>query len=572
MPHSRLRLAVIGSLLISLMGCEKNVPKPAATTIYTNGQIITVDDNVGTVEAIAIKDGRIIALGSTEKLRHFQGDNTEIVNLESKTMLPGFVDAHSHLSAVAIQANAANLLPAPDGPVNNIPELQQALRDYMLNSDIVREHNLVMGFNYDDSQLLEQRHPTRQELDAVTEDIPLFALHQSGHLAVYNSKALEMVGINANSVNPMGGVIEREADGKTPNGVLQETVHFAAIFSLVPKFSPQQYVSFLKAGEATYVANGFTTVQDGKTDALSLQALLATSQSKVLDIDVVAYPDVVKVNIDTPTYQPFISRDYTNNFRIGGVKLTLDGSPQGKTAWFTHPYHRPPANHSQNFAGYGALSDTAALKWFNFAYNNNWQLMVHANGDAAIDQFIRSTEQVQAKVDNTDRRTVLIHGQYLREDQVDKLDKLHVFPALFPMHTFYWGDWHRDSVAGPERAKNISPTGWLMARDMKFSIHSDAPVTFPNSMRVLHSAVNRVTRSGAILGAEHRLSPMDAIKAMTIWPAYQHFEEDHKGSLEIGKLADLVILDRNPLEVDPANIKDIVVLETIKAGRSIYSR
>ena len=572
MPHSRLRLAVIGSLLISLMGCEKNVPKPAATTIYTNGQIITVDDNVGTVEAIAIKDGRIIALGSTEKLRHFQGDNTEIVNLEGKTMLPGFVDAHSHLSAVAIQANAANLLPAPDGPVNNIPELQQALRDYMLHSDIVREHNLVMGFNYDDSQLLEQRHPTRQELDAVTEDIPLFALHQSGHLAVYNSKALEMVGINANSVNPMGGVIEREADGKTPNGVLQETVHFAAIFSLVPKFSPQQYVSFLKAGEATYVANGFTTVQDGKTDALSLQALLATSQSKVLDIDVVAYPDVVKVNIDTPTYQPFISRDYTNNFRIGGVKLTLDGSPQGKTAWFTHPYHRPPANHSQNFAGYGALSDTAALKWFNFAYNNDWQLMVHANGDAAIDQFIRSTEQVQAKVDNTDRRTVLIHGQYLRKDQVDKLDKLHVFPALFPMHTFYWGDWHRDSVAGPERAKNISPTGWLMARGMKFSIHSDAPVTFPNSMRVLHSAVNRVTRSGAILGAEHKLSPMDAIKAMTIWPAYQHFEEDHKGSLEVGKLADLVILDRNPLEIDPASIKDIVVLETIKAGRSIYSR
>ena len=572
MPHSRLRLAVIGSLLISLMGCEKNVPESAATTIYTNGQIITVDDKVGTVEAIAIKDGRIIALGTTEELRHYQGDNTAVVNLNGKTMLPGFVDAHSHLSAVAIQANAANLLPAPDGPVNNIPELQQALRDYMLNSDIVSEHNLVMGFNYDDSQLLEQRHPTRQELDAVTEDIPLFALHQSGHLAVYNSKALEMVGINANSVNPMGGVIEREADGKTPNGVLQETVHFAAIFSLVPKFSPQQYVSFLKAGEATYVANGFTTVQDGKTDALSLQALLATSQSKVLDIDVVAYPDVVKVNIDTPTYQPFISRDYINNFRIGGVKLTLDGSPQGKTAWFTHPYHRPPANHSQNFAGYGALSDTAALKWFNFAYNNDWQLMVHANGDAAIDQFIRSTEQVQAKVDNTDRRTVLIHGQYLRKDQVDKLDKLHVFPALFPMHTFYWGDWHRDSVAGPERAKNISPTGWLMARDMKFSIHSDAPVTFPNSMRVLHSAVNRVTRSGAILGAEHKLSPMDAIKAMTIWPAYQHFEEDHKGSLEVGKLADLVILDRNPLEVDPASIKDIVVLETIKAGRSIYSR
>ena len=167
---------------------------------------------------------------------------------------------------------------------------------------------------------------------------------------------------------------------------------------------------------------------------------------------------------------------------------------------------------------------------------------------------------------------MLIHGQFLREDQVTKIEQLRVFPALFPMHTFYWGDWHRDSVAGPARAQNISPTGWLMARGMKFSIHSDAPVTFPNSMRVMHSAVNRTTRTGAILGQEHKLSPMDAIKAMTIWPAYQHFEENHKGSLAIGKLADLVILDKNPIEVEPENIKDILVLETIKAGRTIYTR
>jgi predicted amidohydrolase YtcJ len=572
MPYPSIALLVISLLITGLLGCKKPISTLEADSIYFNGKIITVDDSLGTVAAIAIKGERIIALGSIDAVSQHKGHNTAVINLEGKTMLPGFVDAHSHLSAVAIQANAANLLPAPDGPVNNISQLQQTLRDYLLNSDIVSEHKLVMGFNYDDSQLLEQRHPTRHELDAVTKDIPIFALHQSGHLGVYNTKALELVGINAESVNPMGGVIEREADGKTPNGVLQETAHFTALFSLIPKFSPQQYVSFLKAGEATYAANGFTTVQDGKTDALSLQALVATSQANVLDVDVVSYPDIVKVNINTPTYQPFISRDYTNNFRIGGVKLTLDGSPQGKTAWFTHPYHRPPANHNKNFAGYGALSDKLALKWFNLAYKNKWQLMVHANGDAAIDQFIRSTEQAQASFDSSDARTVLIHGQFLRKDQVAKIEQLRVFPALFPMHTFYWGDWHRDSVAGPARAQNISPTGWLMARGIKFSIHSDAPVTFPNSMRVMHSAVNRTTRTGAILGHEHKLSPMDAIKAMTIWPAYQHFEENHKGSLAIGKLADLVILDKNPIEVEPENIKDIVVLETMKAGRTIYSR
>ncbi|MGB1402842.1 MAG: amidohydrolase, partial [Porticoccaceae bacterium] len=452
MPRTSVLLIIISLLVTGLLGCEKSSSPPEAESIYINGQIITVDDNIGTVDAIAVKDGRIIALGSNSAVSLHKGNNTKVINLEGKTMLPGFVDAHSHLSAVAIQANAANLLPPPDGPVNNIAQLQQTLRDYLSDSDIVREHNLVMGFNYDDSQLVEQRHPTRHELDAVTKDIPIFALHQSGHLGVYNTKALELVGINAESINPMGGVIEREADGKTPNGVLQETAHFAALFSLIPKFSPQQYVSFLKAGEATYAANGFTTVQDGKTDMLSLRTLVATSQAKVLDVDVVSYPDIVKVNINNPTYQPFISRDYTNNFRIGGVKLTLDGSPQGKTAWFTHPYHRPPANHNKNFAGYGALSDKAALKWFNLAYTNKWQLMVHANGDAAIDQFIRSTEKVQASLDSYDARTVLIHGQFLRKDQVAKLEQLKVFPALFPMHTFYWGDWHRDSVAGPARA------------------------------------------------------------------------------------------------------------------------
>ena len=166
---------------------------------------------------------------------------------------------------------------------------------------------------------------------------------------------------------------------------------------------------------------------------------------------------------------------------------------------------------------------------------------------------------------------MLIHGQFLREDQVDKIDQLDIFPALFPMHTFYWGDWHRDSVAGPERAQNISPTGWLLDRNMKFSIHSDAPVTFPNSMRVMHSAVNRTTRSGAILGERHRIDPITAIKAMTIWPAYQHFEAHNKGSLAVGKLADLVILDKNPLTVDRSEIETIRVLETIKQGRTVYA-
>jgi hypothetical protein len=230
----------------------------------------------------------------------------------------------------------------------------------------------------------------------------------------------------------------------------------------------------------------------------------------------------------------------------------------------------PPLGQDESYLGYPAFADADALKWFSMAYANDWQMLTHTNGDAAIDQLIDISEQAAEAFPGKDRRTVMIHGQFLREDQIDDIKRLGIFPALYPMHTFYWGDWHRDSVAGIERAQNISPTGWLLNRDIKFSIHSDAPVTFPNSMRILDSAVNRTTRSGAVLGAEQRLRPMDALKAMTIWPAYQHFEEESKGSLEAGKQADMVILDQNPLSIDPTKIATINVVETIKRDVSVY--
>ena len=195
---------------------------------------------------------------------------------------------------------------------------------------------------------------------------------------------------------------------------------------------------------------------------------------------------------------------------------------------------------------------------------------MHTNGDAAIDQLIKLVAELEPSLKDYDHRTVMIHGQFTRQDQVKKLKDLGVFPALYPMHTFYWGDWHRDSVAGLKRAENISPTGWFLDEDMRFTIHSDAPVTFPNAMRILDSAVNRTTRTQATLGSKHKITPLQALKAMTLWSAYQHFEEDIKGSLEVGKQADMVVLSDNPLTVPASTIKDIKVLETINNGQSIF--
>jgi len=285
-----------------------------------------------------------------------------------------------------------------------------------------------------------------------------------------------------------------------------------------------------------------------------------------LQIDLVSYPDVLEVEDVQP------SMTYSNRYRVGGVKLTIDGSPQGKTAWLTEPYFVPPEGQPADYRGYAAIDGQTANEAVEKAFANGWQILVHANGDAASDLFIAAVRLAKERHPDVDNRPVLIHGQVLREDQVDALDELQIFPSLFPMHTFYWGDWHRESVLGPERAENISPTGWVLERDMIFGSHHDAPVANPDAMRVLSATVTRTTRSGRVLGPEHRVPVATALKALTIWPAWQHFEEDSKGTIEVGKLADFVILAENPLTVDPDRLADIQVVETIKEGVSIYKR
>ena len=569
--NKRYSIALV-SIFAILIGCSESGVTPAADSVYVNGNIITLDQQESVVSGLAVADGRIIAVGTSEKILTMVDDSTEVIDLQNTTLVPGFVDGHSHLSGVAIQAITANLLPPPDGPGSDIASLQKSLREFMKTSEMVKTHNVIIGFNYDDSQLAEKRHPTRQDLDAVSTDMPIMITHQSGHLGVYNTKALEMFGVTADSEDPPGGIIVREEDGRTPNGVLEENAHFQLLYNVIPPFSGEESLGIMEAAQMQYLSNGFTTIQDGKIDPVSLELMMKYAQTGGLMADLVVYADLVPMEDYGVMKGPLQSSNYTDRLRIGGVKLTFDGSPQGKTAWFSEPYLVAPQGQADDYAGYPAFTDEEALQWYEVAYKNNWQMLTHTNGDAAIDQLIRVADKAAARYPKDDRRTVMIHGQFLRKDQVADVQRLGIFPSLYPMHTFYWGDWHRDSVAGLERAENISPTGWLMEKDIKFSIHSDAPVTFPNAMRILDSAVNRVTRSGDILGEKHRLRPMDALKAMTIWPAYQHFEENSKGSLEVGKLADMVILDRDPLTIDRQNLVDIQIVATIKEGVTVYQK
>ncbi len=542
-----------------------------ADAIWSGGPIVTVNDAQPSAEAVAVRGGRIVGVGTLADVeRRFRGPRTARVDLKGRTLVPGFIDGHGHVTLVGFQAVVANLLPPPDGPVDSVEALQRTLRAWMAENPWYREYGIVMGFGYDDSQLKEQRHPTREELDAVSADLPVVLIHQSSHLAVLNSVALRRAGIGADTPDPEGGVIRRKAGSREPDGTLEETAQIAALVKLMPALGEAQQLALLKAGQDLYLRFGHTTAQDGRTSPASLGTFPKAAARGLLKLDVVAYPDLLMNGDDPMLKGPLHARTYTNGFRIGGVKLGFDGSPQGKTAWLSQPYFKAPPGRAATYAGYPILKDEEAEAQVLRAFRNGWQVLIHTNGDAAIDQMLKAVASASSKLPRKDRRPVMIHGQTLRLDQVDRVKALGIFPSLFPMHTYYWGDWHRDSVLGAERAANISPTGWLMQRGMMFSSHHDAPVALPDTMRVLSATVNRTTRSGQVLGPEHRVDPIVGLKALTLWAAHQHFEEKTKGSIETGKLADFAVLSDNPLTVPRESIADLKVMETVKAGRTVW--
>jgi len=571
-------LAVVATAMLCSAGtgCSRKPVEPgvtqvsveqAADTIYTGGDVVTVNDAQPTAEAVAVKDGKILAVGSLADIeKAHRGDATQVVDLAGHTLAPGFVDAHAHVLSFGAQAVGANLLAAPDGNADTMDDVIAALQEFAKGPDVART-GWIFGMGYDDALL--GRHPTRDDLDKVSKDVPVIAVHISGHFSAMNSAGLAKVGYTATTKDPEGGVIRRREGSREPNGVLEELASIPAMITAISPKTSEDKDYYLRKGLELAKRHGYTTAIEGRAFAAQHTDLLDAAQRGLLDIDVVSYVDYAdRAVIPSP-----VTTSYQGRYRVGGLKITLDGSPQGRTAWRTIPYLIPPDGQRAGYAGYPAIPDAKQVEaLLDEAYQKQWPVHVHANGDAAADQMITALRPVHEKYGPGDRRTTLIHGQLLRRgDQLDALKELQVIASLFPMHTFYWGDWY-DQIIGPELAQQISPIKTALNKGLMVTSHTDAPVALPNLMQVMWATVNRTSRSGKVMGADERLTPLEAFKAITLWGAYQHFEEATKGSIETGKRADLVILDKNPLTVDPATINQIVVLETIKDGRTVYRR
>lgn len=561
-------LLVLGLILLFSCNENKKNQKENTATVYFGGDIITMaGDTAEYPEALVINDGNIIFVGSSDEAMTAAGKGHQMIDLKGKTLLPGFIDGHAHFGNFSSQAIGAKILPSPDAKADDIPTLIEILKEWNTSENRALT-GWIFGMGFDDSVLAEKRFPTKEDLDKVSIDTPIMIIHISGHFASLNSKALELLEITEDTKNPEGGIIRRMPNSMEPNGVLEELAAIPLYVKALTPASEEALLKFMTAGQDMALSYGYTTAQDGRT--MGEHALLSKLAEKDFwKLDVVSYVDYL---FSEPLESKWYSKKYNKHYRVGGMKITLDGSPQGRTAWRTIPYLLPPDGADENYSGYPAIpNDNDVTAIYEKAFANNYQILTHANGDAAMDQMIRTMKPLAEKYGNDDRRNVLIHGQYIREDQLDAYKELNVITSLFPLHTFYWGDWHKE-IIGDSLGNNISPVKTALNKGLKVTIHTDAPVALPNLMRVVWTAVNRTSRSGSIIGEKERLTPYEALKAITDWSAFQHFEENEKGTLEKGKLADMVILDKNPLKVAPDTIKDIQVVETIKEGITVFKK
>lgn len=542
----------------------------SADTIY-QGAIVTVDARNPAAEAVAVKGGKVLAVGTKAAVMAHKGAGTRVIDLGNKALLPGFIDTHGHMMIVGLQRSVANLLPPPDGKGGSIASLKELLAEWAGTESgrRIAGGRVIIGFGYDDAQLREKRHPTRHELDTVSRDKAVVIIHQSGHLGVANTKALEILGITARTPDPPGGRIQRDSDGKTPNGVLEEIAWVKALKDhLLPLVTQGNMGLFMEMGQQAYSEHGFTTAQEGRATPEEVAWLAGAARTGALRLDLVAYQDPFagKAKLDPQWH----GAEYKGRFRLGGIKVNLDGSPAGKTAWLSKPYKVPPPGQPESYRGYPSFTDGILFPVIKDAIRNKTQVLAHCNGDAACEQFIAALSQAGTPEELKALRPVMIHAQTVREDQLDEMARLGIMPSFFSMHTYYWGDWHRDETLGRERAYRISPAVSALKRNIPWTSHHDAPVATPDSLRILSSCVTRKSRSGDVIGPDQRVSMAEAIKALTANAAWQYGEEARKGTIEPGKLADFVVLSAHPMTIDPEKIMELKVVETIKEGRTIH--
>jgi predicted amidohydrolase YtcJ len=558
-----------GAVAVAIVAaCSTPEPKAAADTIYAGGDIVTIHDRQPSAEALAVKGGKIVAVGTRAEVeKAHKGASTKVVDLGGKALLPGFLDAHSHYISSLTVANQVNVYAPPAGPGKDVDSIVAELVKFR-DANKIPKGEVIQAYGYDENVMPKGRQLNRDDLDKALPDHPVLVGHVSMHGAVLNSAAMTKWGLSAQTKTPPGGVIVRKPGTQEPWGLIMETAYLP-IFASLPQPTPAQEVEWSKAGQRLYAQYGVTTAHEGATHLADLELMKRAAAGGATLIDVIAYPFITDLEKVLAKYPKDTWGRYENGLKIGGVKITIDGSPQGKTAFFTTPYLTGGPGGEKNWKGELTFPEPVVTKAVKAVYDMGVPLNLHANGDGAIDAFLRAHEAAAAGDLGKDRQVTMIHSQFVRKDQLDKYVQYKIRPSFYTLHTYYFAEAHIAN-RGPAQAMYISPMRDAIDKGLVPTNHTDFVVAPLDPMFMMWSAVNRISRGGAEVGADQRITPLEALKAQTINVALQYGEQASKGSLEPGKRADLVILDRNPLKVAPMEIKDIKVVETLKEGKTIF--
>ena len=519
-------------------------------TLFYGGNIITMAEPLYT-EAVLVEDEKILAVGSEEELRN---EADEFVNLNGATMLPGFIDSHSHITSYA-----STFLLANAREINSYEKLKKVIDEYIKDNNIPKG-NVVLVREFDHTIFPGGKYPTLEELDALAPEHALVVRHNSGHAQFLNSCAIKHFGITAEMGKDSPDEIIVE------NGKLTGTFKEGGLAKCNVKLPAATFDEICKAHpmlQRYYAENGITTAQEGFLSSRTIDIYKKLHDDGEMMLDIIPY---APLGYYEPLLEKYNSLIDEEDRHFGGIKYFLDGSPQLRTAWICEPYL------DSDSCGMQLHTDAEVIAAFRFAAEHNAQIIIHTNGDSAAEQFLRCLEVVEKeKPQMKTLRPVLIHGQLMRRDQMAKAAELGVIVSFFVAHCYYYADTHINNL-GKDRGIRVSAVKSAIDAGVTVAFHQDAPVIEPDMLESVWCAVNRVTRRGVELAKDECISVLDALRAVTINVAYQYFEEDKKGSIEVGKLADFAVLDKNPLTVPKEAIRDIKVVKTYKKGKCIFSK
>lgn len=527
-------------------------------TILYNANIITMckedeidEKKIRYHEALCFENGIIKKVGTNEEVLKLKDNNAKVVDMEGKTILPSFIDSHSHFSSVA-----SSFLQVDLNECKSFEDIKNKILEYKEKNNL-KDDEWIIANGYDNTILKEQKHPKICFLDTLNINNPIVLKHKSEHMGVFNKKALELLDITKNTKSPEGGKIEIENGNLT--GYLEETA-FVSYLKKVPFTSMDKLLKAYEKAQEEYISYGITTIQEGYMSKELLNIYKVLVDQNKLKLDVVGYPDLDSIKEYKNAFQKSIKK-YNNHFKIQGIKMILDGSPQGRTAWMKEPYEQDEnaSSNNQNYTGYPSMKYEDILRNIKYAKENNMQILAHCNGDMAAEEYIKACKEVG----NVEKiRPVIIHAQLIDEEELDEAKKLGLIPSFFVAHVYHWGDTHIKNF-GLERASKISPVKSAINRKMIYTLHQDSPIIEPNMLETIWCAVKRQTKEGVILGNNEKITVLEALKGVTINAAYQYFEENEKGSIKEGKEAKFVVLDKNILDANIDEITDIKIINVI---------